>query len=74
MQVEVVVKRMQTNFGGRGYFAFGDIACFCLPSKWPNFPFGPWTIVHGGQKIELAQIIHASRGGCESLANQFWWA
>ena len=25
--------------------------------KRPNFPFGPWTIVHGGQKIELAQIF-----------------
>ena len=22
----------------------------------------PWTIVHGGQKIELTQKIHASRG------------
>ena len=28
---------------------------FRLPSKWPNFPFRLWTIVHGGQKIELAQ-------------------
>ena len=35
---------------------------FHLPSKWPKFPFGPWTIVHGGQKIESAQKIHASRG------------
>ena len=25
------------------------------PSKRPKLPFGPWTIVHGGQKIELAQ-------------------
>ena len=33
----------------------------CL-QEWPKFPFGPWTIVHGGQKIELAQKIHASRG------------
>ena len=28
---------------------------FHLPSKWPKFPFGPWAIVHGGQKIESAQ-------------------
>ena len=35
---------------------------FRLPSKRPKFPFGPWAIVHGGQKIELAQKIHASRG------------
>ena len=27
----------------------------CLSSKWPKFPFRPWTIVHGSQKIELAQ-------------------
>ena len=39
--------------------------------KRPNFPFRPWTIVHGGQKIELAQNIHASRSGCETHANQF---
>ena len=38
--------------------------------KRPNFPFKPWT-VHGGQKIELAQIIHANRGGCEIHASQF---
>ena len=61
MQVEVDLKRMQTNFGGRGFSSFGDFASFCLPSK-PKFPFGPWTIVHGGQKIESAQKIHASRG------------
>ena len=30
--------------------------------KRPNFPFSPWTIVHGGQIIELAQKFHASRG------------
>ena len=35
---------------------------FVLPSKWEKFPFGPWTIVHGGQKLELAKKIHASRG------------
>ena len=62
MQVEVDVKRMQTNFDGRGLSSFGVMAPFCLPSKQPNFPFGPWAIVHGGQKIELAQKIHASRG------------
>ena len=32
------------KFGGRGFFSFGDIATF---QKWPNFPFEPWTIVHG---------------------------
>ena len=62
MQVEVDMKRMQTNFDGRCLSAFGVMAPFSLPSKWPKFPFGPWAIVHGGQKIELAQKIHASRG------------
>ena len=62
MQVEVDVKCMQTNFDGHGLSSFGVMAPFCLPSKQPNFPFGPWAIVHGGQKIELAQKIHASRG------------
>ena len=62
MQVEVDVKCMQTNFDGRGLSGFGDMTPFCLPSKTAKFPFGPWTIVHGGQKIELAQKIHASRG------------
>ena len=62
MQVEVDVKRMQTNFGGCSLSGFGDFAPFLFASKRPNFPFGPWTIVHGGQKIELAQKIYASRG------------
>ena len=47
---------------------------FCLLSKRPIFPFRPWTIVHGGQKINSAQKIHANRGSCEMHANQFWWA
>ena len=56
------MKCMQTNFGGCGLSGFGVMAPFCLPSKWPKFSFGPWTIVHGGQKIEFTQKIHASRG------------
>ena len=62
MQVEVDLKHMQTNFGGRGLSGFRVMAPFSLPSKRPKFPFGPWAIVHGGQKIESAQKIHASRG------------
>ena len=48
MQVVIDVKFMCTNFGGCGLFGFGDIATF---KKKPNFPFRPWTIVHGHQKI-----------------------
>ena len=37
-----------------GFFGFEDFA----PSQiWLNFPFGSWTIVHGDQKIKLAQRI-----------------
>ena len=60
--VETDVKCMETNFGGRGISGFGVMAPFSLPSKRPKFPFEPWTIVHGGQKIEFTQKIHASRG------------
>ena len=48
MQVEIDVKFMYTDFGGRGFPSFGDTATF---KKQPNFPFRPWTIVHGHQKI-----------------------
>ena len=47
---------------------------FCLPSKMAKFPFGLWTIVHGGQRIESAQKIQVELGWCEIHANQFWWA
>ena len=49
IQVGIDVKCMHTNFGGRGpLFGFGDT---WYPQKRPNFPFWPWTIVHGHQKI-----------------------
>ena len=74
MQVEVDVKCMYTKLGVCSLSVFGDFAPFCFPSKQPKFPFRAWTIVHGGQKIESAQKIHASRGQCEMHGNQFWWA
>ena len=64
MQVEVDVKCMQTNFGGHDISSVFEImAPFtnCLQKR-PKFPFGPWAIVHGSQKIESAQKIYASRG------------
>ena len=48
MQAGVDVTYMHTSFGGCGLFGFGDIATF---QKRPNFPFYPWTMVHGHQKI-----------------------
>ena len=56
------MKCMQTNFDGHGFFGFGDFNPIRWPSKQPNFPFRPWTIVHGGQKIESAQKIYTGRG------------
>ena len=47
MQVGVDVKCMHTNFDGCDFFCFGDIATF---KNGPNFPFLPWTIVHGSEK------------------------
>ena len=47
---------------GIAFLVLEILPLFHFPSKQPKFPFGPWTIVHGGQKIELAQKIHASRG------------
>ena len=51
---------MYIKFGGYGLSNFRDFTPFRFC---PNFPFRLWTIiVHGGQKIELAQKIHANRG------------
>ena len=59
MQVGVNVKCMYTNFSGHGLSGFGDKISFQIRQ---NFPFGPWTIVHGGQNIESTQNNCASRG------------
>ena len=48
MQVELDVPCMYTNFGGHGPSGFGDNI---TSQKRLNFPFGPWTLVHGHQKI-----------------------
>ena len=48
MQIGIDVTYMHTNFGGCDLSGFGDIGYF---QKRPNFPFDPWTIVHGHQKI-----------------------
>ena len=57
MQVEVDVKHMQTNFGGRGFSGFGDFAPFYDPSKVAKISF--WTM---GSKNRIGSKIHASRG------------
>ena len=60
MQVEVDVKCIETNFGGHGISSIRDFVPFSSTFKTAKISL--WTIVHGGQKIELAQKIHASRG------------
>ena len=63
MQVEVDVKCMQTNFSVCGLFVFGDFAPFSFAFKTVKISFRTMGyIVHGGQKIEFAQKIYASRG------------
>ena len=36
---------------------------YCNSQKRPNFPFQPWTIVHGRQKIEVNRI--GSKNSCK---------
>ena len=62
MQVEVDVKCMQFNFGGHGFFGFGDFAPFSFVFKTVKISFRTMGLVHGGQKIESAHKIYASRG------------
>ena len=62
MQVEVDVKRMETKFGGRDFSSFGDFGPLSLALKTVKISLRTIIIVHGGQKIESAQKIRASRG------------
>ena len=48
LQVGIDVKCIHTDFGGRSFFGFGDVATF---QKRPNFLFEGWTIVHGHRRI-----------------------
>ena len=53
MQLGVDVTCIHTSFGRRDPSGFGDMATF---QKQPNFPFDPWTIVHGHGKIQSIGI------------------
>ena len=53
MQVGLDVTCMYTDFGGLSLYSFRDNI---TSQKRPNFPFGPWTIVHGHQKISMIRI------------------
>ena len=60
MQVGIDVTCIHARFGGRGSSGFGDMATF---QKRPNFPFDPWTIVHGHPKIKSIGI--GSKNSCK---------
>ena len=62
MQVDIDVKCMHTNFGGRGLSGFGD-------------KISLWSIkVEKFNRSESAKKIHASRDQCHVHVHQFWWA
>ena len=48
MQLGVDVTCLHASFCGRDPSSFRDMATF---QEQPNFPFRPWTIVHGHRKI-----------------------
>ena len=47
IQVEIDAKCMQTNFGGLGFFGFGDFDFLFSLMYLPNFLLEPWTMVYG---------------------------
>ena len=53
---------MYLKFGGHGIFGFSDFASLVCIQIWSNFPFRPWTIVHGHQKIQSIGI--GSKNSC----------
>ena len=62
MQVEIDVKCMYTNFGGRGLSGFGD-------------KISLWSIkVEKFNRSESARKNNATRGQCHVHSHQFWWA
>ena len=63
-EVRKTEREKERRLVGMAFLVSGGFALFVYPQKRPNFPFDPWTIVHGHQKFnqsELAQKIHASR-------------
>ena len=75
MQVGIDVKFMHTDFGGCGFFGFGDMATF---QKRPIFLFGAWAISPWSSKNLINQnrlkkfmqvgidveCLHTDFGGC----------
>ena len=62
MQVEVDLKRMQINLGGRGFSGFGDFAPFRLPSKTAKISlrtmdYSPWSSKNLIDRNRLKKIM-----------------
>ena len=52
------------QFGGHGLSGFGDFVPFCLPSKWPKFPFQTMGVKKFMQ-VEVDVIcMQTNFGGC----------
>ena len=74
MQVGIDVKCMHTNFGGRAFFGFRDMAIF---QNRPNFSFGacsPWSsknLINQNWLKKFMQVgidvkfMHTNFGGCD---------
>ena len=60
MQVGIDVTCMCTNFGGRHFSSFGDIATF-KNGQISLFDHGLSMVIKKFNRLELAQKIHASR-------------
>ena len=77
MQVEVDLKRMETKFGGRGFFGFGDIAPFCLPSNFPLLSISPppspsllpYSLIRLYQRVYQGQYVRYSSSFCHCSAS-----
>ena len=76
MQAGIDVMYMHTDFGGRGFYGFGDMATF---QKQPNFPFGAWSsknLIHQNQLKKFMQVgidvkcMHIDFGG--RGVSSFW--
>ena len=53
MQVGIDVTCMHTNFWWAWLLWFWR---YCYFHKWPIFPFGPWTIVHGDGQVVVDNV------------------
>ena len=60
MQVDIDVTCMHTNFGGGGFFCFGDIATLKTPKfPFPTMDYSPWSsknLINRNQLKKFMQV------------------